>query len=120
MAPSKQQQQQCAKYQYVVTSTGPKIVPVPDVESKDEESAADYNTGGYLCVKLQDTFKDGRYVVIRKLGYVASIALELFFLNRCHGRVLTSHICSFRWGHFSTVWLIKDKEYAYYYVLHGL
>lgn len=78
MAPSKQQQQQCAKYQYVVTSTGPKIVPVPDVESKDEESAADYNTGGYLCVKLQDTFKDGRYVVIRKLGYVASIALELF------------------------------------------
>lgn len=78
MAPSKQLQQ-CAKYQYVVTSNGPKIVPVPDVESKDEESAADYNSGGYLCVKLQDTFKDGRYMVMRKLGYVASIAIGLFF-----------------------------------------
>ena len=33
-------QQQCAKYKYVLTSNGPKIVPVnaPDVESKDEES----------------------------------------------------------------------------------
>ncbi|PAV21830.1 kinase [Pyrrhoderma noxium] len=77
-------QQQCAKYKYVLTSNGPKIVPVnaPDVESKDEESAADYNQGGYLAVKLRDTFKNGRYVVQRKLG----------------------------WGHFSTVWLIKDNE----------
>ncbi|EJD04397.1 kinase-like protein [Fomitiporia mediterranea MF3/22] len=78
-----QQQQQCAKYQYVVTSAGPKIVPVPaEVECRDEESAADYNSGGYLAVKVKDTFKDGRYVVQRKLG----------------------------WGHFSTVWLIKDTE----------
>ena len=66
---------ECAKYQYVVTSTGPKIVPVLDAESKDEESAAEYNVGGYLAVKLHDTFKEGRYVVVRKLGCVAAIAI---------------------------------------------
>ncbi|KAG7099543.1 hypothetical protein E1B28_001377 [Marasmius oreades] len=70
----------CAKYQYVVTSTGPKILPVEEPPSKDEESPADYNAGGYLQVKVGDTFKNGRYCVIRKLG----------------------------WGHFSTVWLVKD------------
>ena len=64
----------CAKYQYVVTSNGPKIVPVnPTTVPKDEESPADYNSGGYLPVKLRDSFKDGRYVVIRKLGCVFSI-----------------------------------------------
>ncbi|KAI0735522.1 kinase-like domain-containing protein [Earliella scabrosa] len=74
--------QPCAKYQYVVTPSGPKIVPVPDVYSKDEESPADYNSGGYLQVKINDSFKDGRYLVLRKLG----------------------------WGHFSTVWLAKDTQ----------
>lgn len=60
----------CAKYQYVVTPNGPKIVPVnPTTLPKDEESPTDYNSGGYLPVKLRDSFKDGRYVVIRKLGY---------------------------------------------------
>ena len=63
--------QPCAKYQYVVTSSGPKIVPVPDVYSKDEEAPSDYNAGGYLQVKINDTFKDGRYLVLRKLGYVS-------------------------------------------------
>ncbi|KAI9511789.1 kinase-like protein [Russula earlei] len=48
---------------------------------KDEESPADYNNGGYLQVKLSDPFKDGRYTIVRKLG----------------------------WGHFSTVWLAKDS-----------
>lgn len=68
----------CPKYQYVVTPNGPKIVPVRDSGvSKDEESPADYNAGGYLPVKVKDSFKDGRYTVIRKLG----------------------------WGHFSTVWV---------------
>jgi serine/threonine-protein kinase SRPK3 len=37
---------------------------------KDEESAADYNNGGYLQVKPSDLFKDGRYSVQRKLGYL--------------------------------------------------
>ncbi|KAG6866860.1 hypothetical protein C0991_008796 [Blastosporella zonata] len=74
--------QPCAKYQYVVTPNGPKILPVEDLSSKDEESPADYNAGGYLPVKLGDTFKSGRYRVVRKLG----------------------------WGHFSTVWLVKDLQ----------
>ena len=59
-----------AKYQFVVTSSGPKILPVGDPSRKDEESPADYNSGGYLPVKVSDTFKNGRYRVIRKLGYV--------------------------------------------------
>lgn len=68
-----QQQSQCPKYQYVVTASGPKIVPVAahtQQESKDEESAADYNSGGYLAVKVGDVFKNGRYLVQRKLGCV--------------------------------------------------
>jgi serine/threonine-protein kinase SRPK3 len=77
--------QSCAQYKYVVTSSGPKIVAVPDHESKDEgasfllascidpllysiESPADYNAGGYLPIKVDDVFKDGRYTVVRKLG----------------------------------------------------
>jgi hypothetical protein len=36
---------------------------------KDEESPADYNYGGYLPVKVGDAFKDGRYTIVRKLGY---------------------------------------------------
>ena len=63
--------QPCAKYQYVVTPSGPQILPVPDLHSKDEESPAEYNSGGYLQVKVRDTFKDGRYVVLRKLGCVS-------------------------------------------------
>ncbi|GLB36458.1 putative protein tyrosine kinase [Lyophyllum shimeji] len=78
MAPT----QPCAKYQYVVTANGPKILPVEESSCKDEESPADYNAGGYLPVKVGDTFKNGRYRVIRKLG----------------------------WGHFSTVWLVKDLQ----------
>jgi hypothetical protein len=46
------------------------IVPVHDEHNKDEESPAEYNQGGYLVVRVGDTFKDGRYVVTRKLGYV--------------------------------------------------
>jgi hypothetical protein len=53
---------------------------VLDVCSKDEEAPSGYNSGGYMMVKVGDGFKDGRYVVLRKLG----------------------------WGHFSTVWLVKD------------
>ncbi|KAF8168253.1 kinase-like domain-containing protein [Crassisporium funariophilum] len=74
--------QPCAKYQYVVTSAGPKILPVDEPSCKDEESPADYNAGGYLPVKVNDTFHNNRYRVVRKLG----------------------------WGHFSTVWLVKDTE----------
>jgi hypothetical protein len=60
----------CAKYQYILTKEGPKILPVTDQESKDEEAPADYNPGGYLPVHVGNTFKHGRYCVVRKLGYV--------------------------------------------------
>lgn len=69
------QQQQCEKYKYVVTAAGPKIVPVPDPESREEEAAVDYNAGGYLAVHVGDVFKNGRYVVLRKLGCVLPFQL---------------------------------------------
>ncbi|KAM6497980.1 Protein kinase-like domain containing protein [Amanita muscaria] len=74
----------CAKYQYVVTPSGPKILPVDEPSCKDEESPADYNAGGYLPIKVNDTFRNNRYRIVRKLG----------------------------WGHFSTVWLVKDTQYV--------
>eukprot|EP00051_Salpingoeca_urceolata_P009330 m.113643 g.113643 ORF g.113643 m.113643 type:complete len:719 (-) comp16254_c5_seq1:1509-3665(-) len=52
-------------------------------QSEDEEDAADYKRGGYHPVKVGDTFR-GRYRVIQKLG----------------------------WGHFSTVWLVRDLKAA--------
>jgi len=62
--------QSCIKYQYVATPSGPKILPVDEPSSKDEESPADYNVGGYLPVKIGEGFKHGRYRVVRKLGCV--------------------------------------------------
>ncbi|MCO5602579.1 hypothetical protein L7F22_056713 [Adiantum nelumboides] len=50
-------------------------------ESEDE-GTDDYRRGGYHAVRLGDSFKNGRYVVQRKLG----------------------------WGHFSTVWLAWDVQ----------
>ncbi|KZO92415.1 kinase-like protein, partial [Calocera viscosa TUFC12733] len=49
---------------------------------EEEEDWQDYVRGGYHPVHIGDTFSDGRYVVVRKLG----------------------------WGHFSTVWLAKDQK----------
>lgn len=64
----------CEKFQYIVTPTGPMIVPVLDEHNKDEEAPSEYNQGGYLVVRVKDTFKEGRYVVVRKLGYVRSFS----------------------------------------------
>ncbi|KAJ3494074.1 hypothetical protein NMY22_g20126 [Coprinellus aureogranulatus] len=50
--------------------------------TEDEEDWEDYVKGGYHPVKIGDTFSEGRYTVVRKLG----------------------------WGHFSTVWLAKDSK----------
>ena len=50
--------------------------------TEDEEDWEDYVKGGYHPVHIGDTFSDSRYLVVRKLG----------------------------WGHFSTVWLAKDKK----------
>lgn len=50
--------------------------------TEDEEDWEDYCKGGYHPVQIGDVFSDGRYTVVRKLG----------------------------WGHFSTVWLAKDAK----------
>lgn len=50
--------------------------------NQEEEDFEDYCKGGYHPVKIGEEYKDGRYVIVRKLG----------------------------WGHFSTVWLAQDKE----------
>lgn len=52
------------------------------VLTEDEEDLEDYIKGGYHPVHVGDTFSDGRYLIVRKLG----------------------------WGHFSTVWLARDHK----------
>ncbi|KAM7220647.1 protein kinase [Rhypophila decipiens] len=47
----------------------------------EEEDSEDYCKGGYHPVTVGEKFKDGKYTVVRKLG----------------------------WGHFSTVWLSRDN-----------
>lgn len=47
----------------------------------DEEDSEDYCKGGYHPVQVGEQYNDGKYTVIRKLG----------------------------WGHFSTVWLSRDN-----------
>src|SRR5882757_4725310 len=54
------------------------------IMTEDEEDWEDYVKGGYHPVKIGDSFSEGRYVVVRKLG----------------------------WGHFSTVWLARDEKYV--------
>ncbi|KAJ2664505.1 serine/threonine protein kinase, CMGC [Coemansia sp. RSA 1200] len=53
-----------------------------DEPEMEEEDIEDYRKGGYHPVKIGDVFKEGRYTIVRKLG----------------------------WGHFSTVWLAYDRE----------
>ncbi|OMP06513.1 hypothetical protein CCACVL1_01537 [Corchorus capsularis] len=55
----------------------------------EDEGTEDYRRGGYHAVRIGDTFKNGRYVVQRKLG----------------------------WGHFSTVWLAWDTHLSQYVAL---
>ena len=52
------------------------------VMTEDEEDWEDYTKGGYHPVHIGDAFSEGRYIVVRKLG----------------------------WGHFSTVWLARDTK----------
>ena len=51
------------------------------VLTEDEEDEEDYCQGGYHPMNVGDVFSEGRYIIVRKLG----------------------------WGHFSTVWLAKDR-----------
>jgi hypothetical protein len=73
---------------------------ISSMSPKDEESPADYNYGGYLQVKVADPFKDGRYTIVRKLGCVFPL------IRRRPASTCPS------WGHFSTVWLVKDSLYV--------
>ncbi|KAL5763885.1 hypothetical protein ACOSP7_016247 [Xanthoceras sorbifolium] len=57
--------------------------------SSEDEGTEDYRRGGYHAVRIGDTFKNGRYVVLSKLG----------------------------WGHFSTVWLASDTLTSHYVAL---
>ncbi|KAF1800170.1 kinase-like domain-containing protein, partial [Mucor lusitanicus] len=58
-------------------------------EEEEEEDRKDYCKGGYHPVHVGEKYKDGQYIVIRKLG----------------------------WGHFSTVWLVKDQTTGKYFAM---
>ncbi|KAL3234558.1 Serine/threonine-protein kinase SKY1 [Nakaseomyces bracarensis] len=51
-------------------------------DERNEESLKDYKPGGYHPAYKGEKYKDGRYTLVRKLG----------------------------WGHFSTVWLARDTQ----------
>ena len=51
-----------------------------ECDTSEDEGEDGYEKGGYHPVKIGDAYKDGRYVVLKKLG----------------------------WGHFSTCWLCAD------------
>ncbi|ODV87546.1 hypothetical protein CANARDRAFT_26934 [[Candida] arabinofermentans NRRL YB-2248] len=53
-----------------------------EVDPSNEEDKEDYVPGGYHPAYIGETYKDDRYILVRKLG----------------------------WGHFSTVWLAKDQK----------
>ncbi|CAO0792840.1 unnamed protein product [Mucor circinelloides] len=53
---------------------------IQSCHSDEEEDLEDYKKGGYHPVSIGDRYDNGRYIVLRKLG----------------------------WGHFSTVWLALD------------
>eukprot|EP00195_Chlamydomonas_chlamydogama_P006321 CAMPEP_0202894760 /NCGR_PEP_ID=MMETSP1392-20130828/4082_1 /ASSEMBLY_ACC=CAM_ASM_000868 /TAXON_ID=225041 /ORGANISM="Chlamydomonas chlamydogama, Strain SAG 11-48b" /LENGTH=652 /DNA_ID=CAMNT_0049579543 /DNA_START=42 /DNA_END=2000 /DNA_ORIENTATION=+ len=55
---------------------------VEDYSDSEDEGSEGYKKGGYHPVYIGEKYKDGRYVVLKKLG----------------------------WGHFSTVWLVLDRE----------
>lgn len=52
------------------------------VHPENEEDSNDYVPGGYHTCYIGENYKDGKYTLVRKLG----------------------------WGHFSTVWLAKDND----------
>jgi hypothetical protein len=58
--------------------------------ASEEEDLEDYCKGGYHPVEPGQEYKDGRYTVVRKLG----------------------------WGHFSTVWLARDNLYLSCFISH--
>ncbi|KAK9442170.1 serine/threonine protein kinase, CMGC group [Metarhizium brunneum] len=81
-----QQQQQDSSGSHQLSAGAPaspssSSVDDPAENTADEEDSEDYCKGGYHPVQVGEKFKDGKYTVVRKLG----------------------------WGHFSTVWLSRDN-----------
>eukprot|EP00741_Cyanophora_paradoxa_P015636 tig00020903_g15093.t1 len=58
-------------------------------EESEEEGKDGYKKGGYHPVNIGETYKNGRFLVVKKLG----------------------------WGHFSTVWLCWDSKLKQYVAL---
>ncbi|QUC21277.1 uncharacterized protein UV8b_05520 [Ustilaginoidea virens] len=84
---NKNKQQDCKLESHQLSSTIPGSPSSSSVEdaaenTADEEDSEDYCKGGYHPVQVGEKFKDGKYTVVRKLG----------------------------WGHFSTVWLSRDNS----------
>ena len=64
-------------------SLHPTSEKTPDNEEKsDSEDECDYREGGYHRIQIGETFGEGRYIIVKKLG----------------------------WGHFSTVWMAFDNK----------
>lgn len=53
-----------------------------EVNAENEEDLKDYAPGGYHTCYIGETYRGGKYTLVRKLG----------------------------WGHFSTVWLARDND----------
>ena len=51
------------------------------IMTEDEEDWEEYVKGGYHPVKIGDTFSDGRYLVVRKLGWGHFRSVLLIFLS---------------------------------------
>ncbi|KAI9495399.1 hypothetical protein BDB00DRAFT_246906 [Zychaea mexicana] len=79
MKPSRSDRDNLKKRKRSISSRSASII---DESEEEEEDPNDYKKGGYHPVQVGELYKDGRYKVIRKLG----------------------------WGHFSTVWLIQDLK----------
>ncbi|TIA89001.1 hypothetical protein E3P99_02291 [Wallemia hederae] len=75
-------QQQSQSYQNASVAGSYESFDSESVNSEEEEDLEDYCKGGYHHTMIGDTFADGRYTIVRKLG----------------------------WGHFSLVWLAKDHK----------
>merc|ERR1712000_592083 len=75
--------QQAGSHQLAAMTQSPSSPSVDDPaeNTADEEDSEDYCKGGYHPVQVGEKYRDGRYTVVRKLG----------------------------WGHFSTVWLSRDN-----------
>ncbi|KAI9904476.1 hypothetical protein N3K66_001005 [Trichothecium roseum] len=76
-----QQESQGTQQMHLTQSPSSSSVDDPAENTADEEDSEDYCKGGYHPVQIGEKYKDGKYTVVRKLG----------------------------WGHFSTVWLSRDN-----------